>query len=65
MREKSVVLTNGELSVSVLLPGSYSRSRYDHSGMVEQVSLGGNSFLSREQIGEGDGLGGVGLAFCF
>ena len=65
MREKSVVLTNGELSASVLLPGSYSRSRYDHSGMVEQVSLGGNSFLSREQIGEGDGLGGVGLAFCF
>ena len=50
MREKSVVLTNGELSVSVLLPGSYSRSRYDHSGMVEQVSLGGNSFLSRERI---------------
>ena len=65
MREKNVVLTNGVLSASVLLPGCYTRSRYDHSGMVEQVSLGSNSFLSRERIGEGDGLGGVGLAFCF
>lgn len=65
MDGKSLILDNGELKVSLLLPDCYSRSRYDHSGMVEQVSLGENTFLSRERIGGGTGLGGVGLAFCF
>lgn len=62
---QNAVIHSGELEVSVRLPGSYSRSRYDHSAMVEQVRLGENTFLSREQIGDSDGLGGIGLAFCF
>ncbi len=65
MEEKRAVLKNGELELKLLLPGSYSRSRYDHSGMVEQISMGENTFLSRELIGDGVGLGGVGLACCF
>ena len=62
MEENKAVLRNGELELELLLPGNYSRSRYDHSGMVEQVTLDGNTFLSRELIGDGYGLGGVGLA---
>ena len=65
MKGKRALLANGELEVSLLLPGSYTRSRYDHSGMVEQVHLDGNTFLSREQFGDSCGLGGVGLACCF
>ena len=59
-----ILLKREELEVVFRLPGCYTRSRYDHSGMVEQVHLGENSFLSREIIGGGDGLGGIGLAFC-
>lgn len=65
MEDKRVILSNGELELKLLLPGSYDRSRYDHSGMVEQVTMGENTFLSRELIGEGFGLGGRGLACCF
>ena len=54
-----ILLKSEELEVVFRLPGCYTRSRYDHSGMVEQVHLGENSFLSREIIGGGDGLGGV------
>ena len=38
MEDKRVILSNGELELKLLLPGSYDRSRYDHSGMVEQVT---------------------------
>lgn len=65
MENKAVTLSNGILTADILLPGSYKRSRYDHSGMVEQVRLGNNTFLSREKIGDGCGLGGVGLACCY
>lgn len=65
MNENTAVLRNGELEAELLLPGSYERSRYDHSGMVGQVTMNGNTFLSRELIGDGFGLGGRGLAFCF
>ena len=64
MDHAHVCLKSDKLEVRICLPGEYSRSRYDHSGMVEQVRLGENQFLSREKIGEGDGLGGIGLAFC-
>ena len=60
-----ILLKSEELEVVFRLPGCYTRSRYDHSGMVEQVHLGENSFLSREIIGGGDGLGGIGLALPF
>ena len=64
MENDRTVLKSEELEVILRLPECYSRSRYDHSGMVEQVRLGKNSFLSGEKIGDGDGLGGIGLAFC-
>ena len=64
MGEDRVLLKSKELEVVLRLPGCYTRSRYDHSGMIEQVSMGENRFLSREIIGDGEGLGGVGLAFC-
>ena len=64
MENDRTVLKSEELEVILRLPECYSRSRYDHSGMVEQVRLGKNSFLSGEKIGGGDGLGGIGLAFC-
>lgn len=65
METNTVTIQNEDLTVRILLPGSYSGSRYDHSCMVEQISLGDNTFLSREKIGNGFGLGGIGLAFCF
>lgn len=65
MEKRTVTLESGALRATLRLPGSYGRSRYDHSLMVEQVCLGKDTFLSAERIGEGDGLGGVGLAFCF
>ena len=64
MERNTAIIRNGELEVELLLPGNYTRSRYDHSAMVEQIRLGGNTFLGREKIGSGYGLGGVGLAFC-
>ncbi len=64
MEQKTAIIRSDELEVRLLLPGNYTRSRYDHSAMVEQVCLGENTFLGREKIGDGCGLGGVGLAFC-
>ena len=64
MERKTAIIRNGELEVELLLPGNYTRSRYDHSAMVEQIRLGDKTFLGREKIGSGYGLGGVGLAFC-
>ena len=60
-------LENDQLKVSLLLPGSgYQRSRYDWSGMVEQVTCNGHTFLSKERNASGGiGLGGIGLSNVF
>lgn len=67
MQQSSAVLKNENLEVSILLPGGdYRRSRYDWGGIVEQVTLNGHTFLSREETpGGGCGLGGIGLANVF
>ncbi len=57
-----VILRNAQLEVRLLLPGcGYHRSRYDFGGVAEQVLYQGHRYLSRETIGDGDGLGGVGI----
>jgi len=60
------VLKNGSISVDILTDWGYDRSRYDWGGTVEQVTMDGHTFLSKElQPSGGTGLAGVGLTNVF
>lgn len=61
-----IILKNRDLSVSILPPGSvYKRSRFDWTGIVEQVSMGDIQFLGTEAGGSYSGTEGIGLSTEF
>lgn len=65
MEEKlsRIELKNDQLTISILEPGKeYTRSRFDWSGIVEQVTLNGTTFLGQEAQGDNRGTEGVGLS---
>lgn len=59
-------ITYKGMSVSILYPGTrYRRSRFDWTGMVEQISLGSVRFLGMEADGQYKGTEGIGLSSEF
>ena len=63
----NIQLSNNRLQVEILKPGqSYKSSRYDHSGIVIQVTLDKHdTFFSRESADGISGMGGIGLSCCW
>lgn len=64
---KTITLKTDLISAEIPLPGeAYARSRYDWSGIVSQVRLGGrHTFLSTEYPDPKKGGGGLGLIGIF
>ncbi len=66
MTDQTILLNNGQLLAKILLPESSNNSRYDQGGIVEQITMNGHTFLSREYDNQGgNGLGGIGLISVF
>ncbi len=67
MEASRLTLASDRLEAEILLPAKeYAGSRYDHSCIVARATLDGrHDFLSREIIGDGFGLGGMGLSCAF
>ncbi|MBI9097217.1 MAG: hypothetical protein JEY91_02005 [Spirochaetaceae bacterium] len=61
-----ITLKNSDLTISMLQPGTkYTRSRFDWTGVVDQISLGGITFLGKEACGSYTGSEGLGLSTEF
>lgn len=61
-----IELKNDKISISILKPGTeYTRSRFDWSGIVEQITLGETTFLGQESFGDNIGTEGIGLSTEF
>lgn len=59
----SIRLKNSIMELNILKPGTlYKRSRFDWTGIVEQVSIGDTTFLGRESNGISHGTEGLGLS---
>ncbi|MBN2657866.1 MAG: hypothetical protein JXR86_12455 [Spirochaetales bacterium] len=61
-----IELDNKDLNLSLLVPGTvYKRSRFDWTGIVDQITLSGVPFLGTESDGAYRGTEGIGLSSEF
>jgi hypothetical protein len=65
--DTQITLSTEQLRAEIILPDTeYCGSRYDHSGIVSQVTThNGHTYLSKEWVHGGPGMGGVGLSCVF